>query len=434
MDLSFASFLSFFLLDLAFAKNLEFPNSDNNRSFGLKLNHLAIDSRTGELYVGAANRIFHLSDRLEILEEVSTGPRLDNILCTVGFGETRCSDGGTALYESIPTDNTNKVLAVEHDSGRLIVCGSLFQGTCETRALGNLSDALESPGRGRTDFFVAANSAQGSTVAMLARGHDGQSVLFVATEFTGGQTTTVRQAVPAVSSRVVAGGGAFHLAYFDGLTGGTAVHLRREAMGKYTVVYVDGFVDDQFAYFLTNQPEYFSLESTGTPPQIAGNYVTKIVQVCRRDRKFHSYAEIPLRCGSKDADYNLAQAASIVLRTNGSDTPSSSSSSSSTSGGGKGIFVAVAFAKSENKNSASPLKSSAVCLYLLSDLRKVFTRNFLRCFSAEKKFIGEQFSSRLCTKLVSKINARKPINYSSHSPIGNFGGFAALRSFCQYRI
>lgn len=374
---------SLFLLDFAFGHLPEFPTFENG-SERLVLNHLAVDRRTGQLYVAAVNRIFHLNKNLEILESVSTGPRLDNTLCTMDFGEALCSDGGTVSYTSIPTDNTNKVLAIDYDNNQIVICGSVFQGTCQTRSLDNLSAVYEPQVHGRSDYFVAANGANRSTVAFIGRGPNDESVLYVGSTYTGG----LRQSVPAVSSRVVAGPSAFRFTYFDGLTGGTAIHLRREAAEKYLVTYVGGFVAGDFAYFLTVQPEQFSLESSGTPPRISENYVSKIVQVCRSDRKFYSYAEIPLLCGSKDDDYNILLSASFI------DDEDKSS-------GGRRILVA-AFAKSANKNSASRAKDSAVCLYCLPDVRDAFTRNVRRCFAAEQTLVGAQFSGRLCTKLVKK--------------------------------
>lgn len=383
---------SLFLLDFAFGDLPEFPKFENGSE--LVLNHLAIDRRTGRMYVAAVNRIFHLNENLEILESLSTGPRLDNALCTTDFGKALCSDGGTVSYPSIPTDNTNKVLTIDYDTNQIITCGSVFQGTCQTRSLDNLSAVYEPQVRGRSDYFVAANSADRSTVAFIGRGPDDEGALYVGGTYTGGG---LRQSVPAVSSRGVAGPGTFRFSYFDGLTGGTAIHLRREAIEKYLVTYVGGFVADDFAYFLTVQPEQFYLESSGTPPRISENYVSKIVQVCRSDRKFYSYAEIPLRCGPKDDDddYNILLSASFTDDGDGGGGGESSS--------GRRKILVAAFAKSANKNSATPdEKDSVVCLYRLADVRNAFTRNVRRCFAAEQKLVGAQFSGRLCTKLVKK--------------------------------
>lgn len=378
--------VSILLPESSVAKQLEFPHS--NRT-SLVLNHLVLDHRTGTLYVGAVNKLFQLNGELEVMEEVTTGPRLDHVRCTTAFGEASCGDGGTVWYSAVETNNANKVLVLDYENNRLITCGTIFQGTCQARPVTNLSFALEPEGRGNTDYFIAANNVNQSTVAFIGPGPDDQNVLYVASTYTGTTQSTVRQAVPAVSSRIITGSNLFRFTYFDGLTGGTAIHLRREAVEKYQISYIAGFTADNYSYFLTNQPESFSLENTGTPPLISENHVSKLIQVCNRDRKFYSYAEIPLLCRSAETEYNLVQSVALIQ-------PSDSSTSH------RERVLVAAFARSEDGDITSPAKNSAVCLYRLSDVRKIFAANVQRCFSSAQKLAGMQFSNRLCTLLVSQ--------------------------------
>lgn len=383
----FSCFLGSILLpESSIAKLLEFPHS--NRT-SLSFNNLVLDHRTGALYVGAVNKLFQLNGDLEVMDEVTTGPRLDHARCTTAFGEASCGDGGTVWYSTVETDNANKVLVLDYDNNRLITCGTIFQGTCQARSVSNLSFAVEPEGRGNTDYFIAANNVSQSTVAFIGPGPDDQNVLYVASTYTGTTQSTVRQAVPAVSSRIITEPNLFRFTYFDGLTGGTAIHLRREAVEKYQISYIAGFTADNFSYFLTNQPESFSLENTGTPPLISENHVSKLIQVCNHDRKFYSYAEIPLLCRSAEAEYNLVQSVALIQ-------PSDSGGTSH-----RERVLVAAFARSVDGDVLSPAKHSAVCLYRLSDVRKIFAANVQRCFSAEQKLVGMQFSNRLCTLLVS---------------------------------
>ena len=160
--------------------------------------------------------------------------------------------------------------------------------------------------RGSTDFFVAANSPQSSatTVAFVGRGPDRRPVLYVGATYTGASSTSVRQTVPAVSSRSLdgnasgtgsqAGARRFRLTHVDGLTsGGTLVRLRSEAIDKFRISYVTGFEsppsDEQgFAHLLTVQPDRFEMDNYGMPPIVSAERSSRIVRVCESDKSFYS--------------------------------------------------------------------------------------------------------------------------------------------------
>ena len=63
-------------------------------------------------------------------------------------------------------DNVNKALVIDYNNSKLISCGSLFQGTCNIRSLGNISLVDEIV----DEEFIVANTAQASTVAFIAPG------------------------------------------------------------------------------------------------------------------------------------------------------------------------------------------------------------------------------------------------------------------------
>ena len=63
------------------------------------------------------------------------------------------------------TDNVNKALVIDYNNARLISCGSLFQGICTIRSLGNISVVDEI-----VEEFIVANTAEASTVAFIAPG------------------------------------------------------------------------------------------------------------------------------------------------------------------------------------------------------------------------------------------------------------------------
>ena len=64
------------------------------------------------------------------------------------------------------TDNVNKALVIDYNNSRLISCGSLFQGICTVRSLGNISLVVEE----EVEEFIVANTEEASTVAFIAPG------------------------------------------------------------------------------------------------------------------------------------------------------------------------------------------------------------------------------------------------------------------------
>ena len=66
------------------------------------------------------------------------------------------------------TDNVNKALVIDYNNSRLISCGSLFQGICTVRSLGNIS--LVEVEEVMVEEFIVANTEEASTVAFIAPG------------------------------------------------------------------------------------------------------------------------------------------------------------------------------------------------------------------------------------------------------------------------
>ena len=101
--------------------------------------------------------------------------------------------------------------------------------------------------------------------------------------------------------------------YVDGLTGGTYIKLRREAIERYPINYVAGFHSGGFAYFLTTQPESFLMGEAGTTqPLVSERHASRLVQICTGDRRFYSYVEFSIRCRTNATDYGLVQSATVL--------------------------------------------------------------------------------------------------------------------------
>lgn len=150
---------------------------------------------SGYIYVGGTNVLYQLDGEDLVVESlVKTGPHHDSSKCHA----TGCN-GATENVTTVLTDNVNKALVVDSENEKLIVCGSLRQGSCTKYGLNNIS----SP---EVDFLpeaVAANDAQSSTFAFIGpqrynRWGQG-NVLYVGTTYT--PNGDYRHDVPAISSR-----------------------------------------------------------------------------------------------------------------------------------------------------------------------------------------------------------------------------------------
>uniref|UniRef100_A0A9L0SCF1 Plexin B1 n=1 Tax=Equus caballus TaxID=9796 RepID=A0A9L0SCF1_HORSE len=128
---------------------------------GTQLQHMARDPTSGTLYLGATNFLFQLSPGLQLEATVSTGPVLDSRDCLPPVMPDECP-------QAQPTNNLNQLLLVS--PGALLVCGSVHQGVCEQRRLGQLGQLLLRPERPGDTQYVAANDPAVSTVGLLAVG------------------------------------------------------------------------------------------------------------------------------------------------------------------------------------------------------------------------------------------------------------------------
>jgi len=267
-----------------------------------------------------------------------------------------------------------------------------------------------------------------TTVAFVGSGPSPRhsSVLYVGTTYTGTTSTSVRQTVPAVSSRSLNDGpGLLRFTHVDGLTGGTLVRLRSEAIEKLPIAYMAGFAVTGFAHFLTVQPERFALENFGAPPTVSTTFASRLVRVCERDRSFYSYVEMPIHC----ADYNLVRAAVVVQPA--ADLATRLLLSSEV--GDRQKLLVAAFSRSLGEGD-SPSNESAVCLYRLVDVQRSFVVNVRRCFSGIQTRVGSQFGNRICVSLVS-IYHTLTISLSSSSSLINSKERAILtasRHFALY--
>lgn len=251
---------------------------------GTHLQHLARDPASGTIYLGATNFLFQLSPGLQLEATVPTGPVLDSRDCLPPVVPEECP-------QAQPTDNLNQLLLVS--PGALVVCGSVHQGVCEQRGLGQLARLLLRPERPGDTQYVAANDPEVSTVGLVAQGPAGEPLLFVGRGYT---SRGVGGGIPPITTRA--------LRPPDPQAAFSYEETAKLAVGRlseYSHHFVSAFARGASAYFL------FLRRDLQAQSRAFRAYVSR---VCLRDQHYYSYVELPLACGA--GRYGLVQAAAVA--------------------------------------------------------------------------------------------------------------------------
>lgn len=251
---------------------------------GTYLQHLARDPTSGTIYLGATNFLFQLSPGLQLEATVPTGPVLDSRDCLPPVVPDECP-------QAQPTNNLNQLLLVS--PGALVVCGSVHQGVCEQRRLGQLEQLLLRPERPGDTQYVAANDPAVSTVGLVAQGLAGEPLLFVGRGYT---SRGVGGGIPPITTRA--------LRPPDPQAAFSYEETAKLAVGRlseYSHHFVSAFARGANAYFL------FLRRDLQAQSRAFRAYVSR---VCLRDQHYYSYVELPLAC--QGGRYGLIQAAAVA--------------------------------------------------------------------------------------------------------------------------
>ena len=265
---------------------------------------------------------------------------------------------------------------VDNDHSQLVTCGTVFQGTCQSRRLSDISlyktDAIPT-GYG----FVASTDPSHPAVAFTAPAPSNSIGLYVGTDDQPSSGLHVQlQYTCGVSRRYLSGSDIFEIEprNVDRLGPYALLSKNASTSSDFTVKYVSGFSVGNFSYFLSTQPAVY-------PPTSSTQRTSKLSQVCHADQFFDSYVEMPISCHGNGRDYNLVQAATLLQ-------PGTRLASRLGVPVTEYLLVAAFYGHSD----------SALCVYRLNDIRQRFTENIQMCYNSPTLLVGRQFhgTGRYC--------------------------------------
>ncbi|XP_078091809.1 plexin-B2-like [Mustelus asterias] len=366
---------------------------------------LAVDDTTGKVYVGAVNFLYQLKSDLHQQVMKETGPKLDGPDCLPPIRISNCPN-------QAPTPNYNKLLLIDKDMNRLVICGSIYKGICSILQLDNINQVLYEKVDGGEVTFVASNK---SNVGLITNITDktGQSMRVI---FVGKSFESYANAI--TSTRTLSREKQNQL--FVLVQDSSAV---KPDSAQYRHDFKFAFEDGIFVYFIFSRTDGLNQKSK-----------TYVSRICTVDTNYYSYIEMVLECD----DCNFVQAAYIT-------NPGEKLAEYMNSSGVYGTVtpadkVLFAVFNRDNPKSASPDKS-AFCMFSLKQINEKIEEYRELCYSSEGK-IGENIiihnpykseSSNNCPVKLSKGQATTYPCSGEHLPypIASKEGIVA-KSLKQY--
>ncbi|XP_043934298.1 plexin-A1-like [Protopterus annectens] len=364
--------LAFCFQTLLFLGTLLYPSLSRPepfRTFNVSewsLSHLVVHSKTGDIYIGAVNRIFKLSSNLTLLRTHETGPVEDNEKCYPPPSVQSCPHG------LVTTNNVNKLLLIDYSQNWLIACGSTSQGICQFLRLDDLFKLGEP--HHRKEHYLSSVNESGTMSGVIIESSDGQNKLFIGTPIDGKS-----EYFPTLSSRKLMkneeDAEMFGFVYQDEFVS-SQLKIPSDTLSKFPsfdIYYIYSFSSEQFVYYMTLQ-----LDTQLTSPDSSGEqfFTSKIVRLCVGDPKFYSYVEFPIGCTKDGVEYRLIQDA--YLSRSGKLLAKSLGISED-----EDILFTV-FAQGQ-KNRVKPPKETALCLFTLRQIKEKIKERIQSCYRGEGK-------------------------------------------------
>ena len=260
---------------------------------------------------------------------------------------------------------------VDNHHSQLVTCGTVFQGTCQSRHLFNISQLKVEIVPTFVYPFVASRRSTHPAVAFAAPGPSNSVRLYVGTDDQPNSESLwySRQFTCGVARRFLDTDKIFQINEPNSDKDGPFAVLTSYAAtsSSFLVTYVSGFSVEGFSYFISNQPNVYP--ATSSTPQSS-----KLSQVCHEDEFFDSFVEMPIICRSENKDYNLVRASTLLQ-------PGSALATSMGLPTSDYLLMTAFYGDPD----------TALCLYQLTDIRKQFTANIQACYSSSTVHVGSQF-------------------------------------------
>ncbi|XP_061112852.1 plexin A3 [Conger conger] len=340
------------------------------------LTHLTVHRTTGDVFVGAVNRVYKLSANLTETRSHITGPVEDNSKCYPPPSVRSCAHKLEFL------DNINKLLLVDYAGNRLVACGSIWQGVCQFLRLEDLFK-LGEPHHRKEHYLSGAREADG--MAGVVVGDDEGPVSEPKKKKKGGSRLFIGAAIdgkseyfPTLSSRKLVADedsvNMFGLVYQDEFVS-SQIKIPSDTLSTYPafdIYYVYGFASRTYIYFLTLQLDtQLTQDATGEK-----FFTSKIVRMCSNDTEFYSYVEFPLGCTKDGVEYRLVQAAykhrpgKLLAQALGLSEDED--------------VLFVVFSQGQ-KNRANPPRETVLCLFTLRQVNLAMRERIKSCYRGEGK-------------------------------------------------
>ncbi|XP_034984269.2 plexin-B2 isoform X2 [Zootoca vivipara] len=316
-----------------------------------ELNHLAVNHKTGTVYLGAVNALYQLTKDLKpypSVGEVSTGPQLDNKMCTPPIDANQCT-------EAKDTDNYNKIFLLDTQQKQIVICGSLFKGICCIRELENISNLVYYENSSGEKSFVASNDEEVATVGLITNLIRGR-MMFV------GKGNGPSDNGIIISTRQLFSGDGKDI--FELYAEPAVIKSTYPSSSTQQFLYI--FEDSKYVYFIFNQYEKQPLKNR-----------TVIGRLCKEDEQYHSYFEMDLECKDGSGPYNQCNA--VYAFVPGQD-PASSEQESGASLEDKTL---IALFRRINKDNNSV--ESAMCVFSLEKINQKMEEKREQCYMKDKR-------------------------------------------------
>ncbi|CAF0887075.1 unnamed protein product, partial [Didymodactylos carnosus] len=320
------------------------------------------------LYIGSVNRLHKYSSQtLKHEHELKLGPYLDSPQCRP---TKQCQ---LPQEQQELTDYHFKLFHVVTKENYLLICGTLYQGTCSAISLDTLSLLINST------IPVVANDPVNSSVSVIA-----DDILYAAVTYTN--YGSYRWLIPQISGRSLKKSSSFMqivTSTRDSENQAELSIINKEELSlkfmqrhqqSFIVQYIHSFITDKYVYLLSVQRQDINNDQIGT----------KLIRFCLNSMSImHSYTELPIQCGQ---DYPLLKFAqtmkagklfSSILNSNQDD-----------------IIIIGHFKRAIN------IDDSAMCVFLVRDIDNFILDNYRSCYADGRLNRGLGFikQDELCRK------------------------------------